>query len=316
MAQLSSSQINKVFGEVNTTPLPNGRIAVKATILVRPKQVEHAQTGLAIDGSKSMQEEYGCSDFFDDDNPFAGLGGNNNVEPYARQMASFLSTFDSDGGTETIYFACGKFGKEIEPIGDLTAETAPLTPIPGPKNWGTGTCIVPAMQHFLKLYENSPWLLAVIITDGLINDLEEAKVLSNLICLEMSAGIRGFTKFVIVGIGPEFNKEDSPARKALETLDDLDDDPVYGVPGQDLWDHKVAKDMRSLNQIFAEVVSVNTIISPTAVVLDSFGTPVEPENGVEYERGLPALLTFTMPANSTGFSILLPNGNVIQQNII
>ena len=318
MAQLSQKLVHKSLGEVNVTRTDNGTLKIKTTVLMRPSGVENSQTGLALDGSFSMQEMYGHSEdvlmdsiFADDD----AAPAFNAVQPVARKIAAYLSNFDSDGGTSTIYFACGKQGAELEIIGDLTADNAKTTAIEGPKKWGTGTRIVPAMQHFLHLYENSPWLMALIITDGLIDDLEEAKALSQMICEDMRDGKRGFTKFVVIGLGKDFKDANSPACKALESLDDLDEDPIYGVDGQDLWDYKIAQDMTSLDQIFAEVVSEHTIIARSAQVTDSFGMPVTPEGDYNYSDGLPALLRFTMPANSTSFTITLPNGKQLVQDI-
>ena len=315
MAQLKQSLVHKNLGEVNVKQLPDGRLSIKATILMKPNNIENAQTGLAIDGSRSMQDIFGFSD-----NIIGGIfapeaGRPNLVQPVARKIAAYLANFDSDGGTETIYFACGRFGKQVERIGDISEEEAPTTTFEGPQKWGTGTCIVPAMQHFLTLYENSPWLMALIITDGLIDDLDEAKALSQIICEDMRDGKRGFTKFVVIGLGNDFNETNSKARQALEELDDLDEDPVYGVEGQDLWDHKIAKDMTSLNQIFAEVVTENTIIARSAEITDSFGIPVTPEGELSYGDGLPALLRFTMTPGSTSFTITLPNGAQLVQDI-
>ena len=65
----------------------------------------------------------------------------------------------------------------------------------------------------------------------------------------------------------------------------------------------------------AEVVTENTIIARSAQVTDSFGKPVVPEGDQNYSDGLPALLRFTMPANSTSFTITLSNGAKVEQDI-
>ena len=89
MAQLNSSKVVEPYGEVNVFNEADGRIRVKATILMKP-EVEGAQTGLAIDGSKSMSELFGgavaMSDIF---------GGKPNlVEPMAQTLAEYLAKFD------------------------------------------------------------------------------------------------------------------------------------------------------------------------------------------------------------------------------
>ena len=96
MAQLDSGKTVDPFGEVNVFTEPDGRIRVKATILMRP-HVEGAQTGLAIDGSNSMTQNFGVS------GAVSSLFGasNNIVQPVARTMAKYLANFDSDGNTTT-----------------------------------------------------------------------------------------------------------------------------------------------------------------------------------------------------------------------
>ncbi len=309
MSQLSSIKIQKPFGEVDVWKQPDGRIRVKATILMKPN-VENAQTGLAIDASKSMSDLFGTPpNFFDDGQP-------NKVEKVARRIAEYLANFDSDGETTVIYYAMGKFGAETKFLGEMSAEKALAFNFdkPSEQEFGTGTRLVPAINFFLNRFTDAPWLICLFITDGLIDDLKEAKELSRKICLEMKNNERGFTKFVIIGLGHEFF-EGSPASAALEELDDLDEDPEYGVPGQDLWDHKIALNIQSLDEMFAEVVSENTIVCKSAQVLDSNGDPVKPLSEISYSDGLPSLLRFTMPANSTSFTLRLPNGNTVTQDI-
>lgn len=308
MAELNSDLVQPPFGEVNAWK-ENGVVRVKATILMKP-HVENAQTGLAIDASRSMTELFGTTGnvFFE--------GKPNYVEPIARKICEYLANFDSDGETTAIYYACGKFGATTHFIGELDAEKAAKQQFSIPADAGTGTRLVPAINFFLDHFKDAPWLICLFITDGLIDDLEETKALSKRLCEEMNAGTRGFTKFVIIGLGKEFADPESPASKALEELDDLDEDPQYAVEGQDLWDHKLAMNIRTLDQIFAEVVDSNAILCPSgASVVDSHGHEVHPEDGSSYSDGLPAMLRFTMPADSTGFTLRLPNGVVVEQNL-
>lgn len=308
MAELNSNLVQEPFGEVNAWKTDNG-IRVKATILMKP-YVENAQTGLAIDASRSMTELFGTpgSAFFP--------GKPNYVEPVARKMCEYLARFDSDGETSAIYYACGKMGAVTHFIGDLDADRALRQTFSIPADAGTGTQLVPAIKFFLEHFQDSPWTICLFITDGLIDDLEEAKKLSKCICEDMRDGKRGFTKFVIIGLGSEFADPTSAACKALEELDDLDEDPLYSVEGQDLWDHKLALNMQTMEQIFAEVVDSNAILCPSgASVVDSFGHEVEPEDGSSYSDGLPAMLRFTMSGQSTSFTLCLPNGMKVEQDL-
>ena len=311
MAQLHSNKVVPPFAEVNVWKNEDGTLRVKATLLMRPS-VENAQTGLAIDGSRSMSDLFGHSDlpggFFDDPKP-------NYVQKVSCKIAEYLSNFDGDGQTTVIYFACGLGGKDIQEFGEMDAEGARGQKFEWPKNPGTGTCLVPAINYFLDHFKDAPWMICLFITDGLIDDLEETKALSKQICEDMASGKRGFTKFTIIGLGRDFASSDTRASKALAELDDLDDDPVYGVPGQDLWDHKLAQDIQTLDVIFAEVVSEHAIVCPSAEVLDEQGKSVHPEGGASYSDGLPSLLRFTMDGSSRRFTLRLPNGKTVTQDI-
>jgi len=342
MSQLSS--VVEPYGEVNVFPEGSEQVRVKATILMKP-EVEGAQTGLAIDGSRSMAPMFGgpvaVSSLF---------GSNNNVvQPVARTMAEYLADFDSDGETSLIYWACGKLGGEIEVIGDMNASDVVKYEFAKPKDMGSGTNLLPAIKYFTEeRFRYTPWGIYLFVTDGLIDDIEDVKKYTKELCEGIASGDRGFTKLVIIGLGNEFyytnskttekltpdkvgsrfvelddspDWEKSPAWKALEDLDDLDEDETYGcikdTKGDyiDIWDHKLAATMKSLEEIFAEVVSRNITVSPNAEIRDSYGNPVKPVDRDSYSDGLPALIEFTMPKTSTSFTLILPNGNEVIQPV-
>lgn len=322
MAQLASNLVQEPFGEVNAWVHPDGTIEVKATVLMKPV-VEHARTGLAIDASASMAEMFGCGKQVIS-NIFGELCAQPNyVEPVARKMTAYLAEFDSTGETTVIYYSLGrqnmqtegKAGSDIHFIGNLDAERSQTQKFEMPPNTGAGTCLTPAIKYFLNSIDPRSWFIGLFITDGMIDDADEVKALSKQICEEMAEGKRGYTKFVIIGLGREFHTPDSAAARLLEELDDLDNDPTYGVPGQDLWDHKLAFNMKSMEEIFAEVVSSNIVLCRGAEVTDSNGLPVTPKDSKSYEKALPALLHFTMSPGSTAFTLALPNGNRATQDI-
>lgn len=302
MAQLPSTKIVEPFGEVNVWPQPDGTTRVKATILMTP-QVEGAQTGLAIDGSLSMKAMFGgsaaVSALFSQGNP-------NVVEMVARPLASYLANFDTDGLTTVIYWACGPGGTEVEEIGDIAGEAAKTKAFPPPKKFGTGTRLLPAMKYFTETkFPDAPWSIFVFITDGLIEDLEEVKQHSLVIGRELHDGKRSFVKLVLIGVGNEVDEGQ------MVELDDLD----YGGLDVDLWDHKLAGEMQKIEEIFAEIVSADTILAPTAEVVDGQGNPVTPIGRSSYGDGLPALLEFIVPAGSEEFGLILPGLAKITQTI-
>jgi hypothetical protein len=309
MAQLSSSKVIEPFGEINVWNQPDGSIRIKATILMTPS-VEGAQTGLAIDGSASMKAMFGAggavSSLFAPSTP-------NLVEPVARTLASYLANFDSDGHTTVIYWACGPGGTQIEEMGDINAATAGTKMFPPPKHFGTGTKLLPAVKYFTESrFPDVPWSIFVFITDGFIEDLTDVQSYSLSLVQQIASGKRHFVKLVLIGVGQEVDEGQ------MEALDDLEYGGLKDPNGQeiDLWDHKLAAGMQKIEEIFAEAVSTDTVLAPSAEILDSFGNPVKPTDRNSYKDGLPALLSFVVPGGTTEFTMKLPNGTKIVQTIV
>ncbi len=120
---------------------------------------------------------------------------------------------------------------------------------------------------------------------------------SKRLAREVAAGRRNPLKFVLIGIGTSVNEAQ------MTELDDLD----AGVD-VDLWDHKLAAEMRVLQDIFAEVVDKNARVSDNGRILDPNGRVVKDYS----DSGLPAYLEFEMPAGSTYFTLDV-NGQRINQ---
>lgn len=306
MTQLSSQKVVEPFGEVNVWTQPDGTLRIKATILMVPT-VEGAETGLAIDGSASMKEMFGAggvvSALFAPTTP-------NLVEPVARTLAAYLAGFDSDGKTTVIYWACGPGGNQIQEVGDMDADKARACTFPPPKQFGTGTKLLPALKYFVETrYAASPWAIFVFVTDGILEDLSDVQQYSISLAKDIASGKRQFVKLVLIGVGAEVDEGQ------MELLDDLDYGGLKDQAGQiiDLWDHKLAADMQKIEEIFAEVVSSDTILASSAKILDNNGNPVKPIDRQSYDDGLPALLDFVVPAGVQSFTLILPNGNTIVQ---
>ena len=236
----------------------------------------------------------------------------NIVEPVARTIGSFLANFDSDGRTSVIYWACGIGGGELEDLGDMTAAEVKARSFAPPKNFGSGTKLLPAIQHFADTkFPSAPWTIFVFLTDGAIEDLDAVKQYSRQLGQQVADGKRNFIKLVLIGVGAEVNEAQ------MEELDDLDYGGLKDKAGElvDLWDHKMASSMQKIEEIFAEVVTSNTILAPSAAITDAVGNPVRPIGRGSYADGLPALLEFTMPASSKSFTLNLPNGKSVTQPV-
>jgi hypothetical protein len=300
MAQLK--RVVEPFGEVNVYPASGGKTRVVATILMEPHK-EGAQTGIALDGSGSMASLYGIEE--------GGGGflaslfgvkkqGRNDVTPVAQKVCAYLARkIDADGGTTCIYWATGPGGSRIEVVGDLTADQAEQHIFGPPHEFGTGTQLLPAVKYFVDRFKSAPWGFYVFITDGELHDLEEVKHYSTQLAREVAARRRNPLKFVLIGVGPSVNEGQ------MEELDDLD----TGTP-VDLWDHKLAAEMRVLQEIFAEVVDKNARISDNGRVLDPQGKVVKDYS----DTGLSGYLEFEMPAGAAYFTLEV-NGNRIHQGL-
>lgn len=339
--QLPSSMVAQEFGEVNVRR-QGGTCEVLFTVLMEPTGTgaEGWQTGVAIDASGSMEsvfgwgiedgpkgnppvsllEEYhrkGWLELYEhhgqtvpilNRNAKADLverghfvWSKNEIEPLARKMTAYLaSNLDADGGTTVIYWACGD-GSEIEVVGDLTAEDCERASFRGPEkvDFGAGTVLTPAFRYFAERFADAKNGMYIFITDGELHDLEEVKNYTIQLCREIHKERRNPLKCVLIGIGDDVNEDQ------MEELDDLDSGTSV-----DIWDHKIARDMRSLIEIFAEVVSEHQIVAPTARIYDSTGQIVK-----NFADGLPAKVSFTMPVSSEWFELEVA-GKRIRQSVI
>jgi hypothetical protein len=297
VAQLKN--VVEPFGEVNVHRLSDGRLKVIATILMEPRR-EGTQTGIALDGSGSMSALYGAEQ---SGGFFGNLFGKkkqtaNEITPVAQKICAYLARkLDADGGTTCIYWATGAGGSQVEVVGDLTGDQAEKHYFGEPKNFGTGTQLLPAVKYFVERFKDAPWGFYVFITDGELHDLDAVKRYSTQLARDVAAGRRKPVKFVLIGVGSNVNE------KQMEQLDDLDTGTDI-----DLWDHKLAAHMRVLQEIFAEVVDKNARVADKAKVLDPQGRVVKNYS----DTGLPAKLEFEMPAGSAHF-VLEVEGNKVQQ---
>lgn len=297
MAQLKSAV--EPFGEVNVYPQPDGSIRVTATILMEPRR-EGTQTGIALDGSGSMSNLYGQ----EESGGFLSwfFGGKkkepaNEITPVARKVCAYLARkLDADGGTTCIYWATGPSGSQIEVVGDLSGDDAEKHFFGPPKNFGTGTQLLPAVKYFVERFKDAPWGFYVFITDGELHDLDSVKRYSTQLARDVAAKRRKPIKLVLIGVGDNVNEDQ------MEQLDDLDTGTDV-----DLWDHKLAAHMRLLQEIFAEVVDKNARVADKGKILD--GERVIKNYS---DTGLPALLEFTLPAGAKAFTLEVEGNRVTQ----
>ena len=323
--QLPSQIVAREFGEVNVRPRGN-LLEVTFTISMEPQgeAAEGWQTGVALDASASMYESFGrClvgkvpddvmrdyerkgwierkvqdgqrylfwkTEGSDDARKRGFIRYSENiVQPAAREFISYLAgNLDADGGTTVLYWACGD-GGGFEVVGDFTAEQCATLELSGPRGvgFGQGTRLLPAVEYFVNRFADARRGIYLFLTDGRLDDLDALKRYSTRLAQAIEAGKRNFVKFVLIGVGNEIDESQ------MEQLDDLD----TGT-GVDLWDHKIAREMRSIVEIFAEVVDENQIVAPSARLYDARGQLVK-----SFTDGLPTKVTFTLPAESAYFEL-------------
>jgi len=223
------------------------------------------------------------------------------MEPMSREFITYLADqLDEDGGTTVIYWACGD-GSATEVLGDFTGEQCKTIKLSGPTKAGfdKGTMLVPAMRYFLMRLRDAARGMYVFLTDGRVYVLDAVKRTTKELAQQIQSGQRKSVKCVLIGVGDEIDEAQ------MEELDDLDTGTDV-----DIWDHKIAKDMRSLVEIFAEVVDENQIVAPTGKIYDASGNVVK-----SFSDGLPAKVTFTMPAGSAWFELDV-EGERVRQSIL
>src|SRR5438067_4817296 len=285
MAQLKS--VVDPFGEVNVYPA-GSKVRVTATILMEPRK-EGTQTGIALDGSGSMSELYGVDGGARIvSSLFSQKKRDNLITPVAQQLCAYLArNHDADGGTTVIYWAVGPGGSQIEVVGDLTADQAEKHTFGPPREFGSGTQLLPAVRYFVDRFRDAPWGFYVFITDGELHDLDEVKQYTTQLARDISNRRRNPLKFVLIGIGANINE------RQMEELDDLDTGTDV-----DLWDHKLAAEMRQLQEIFAEVVDKNARVADSGKIMDAKGNVIKNFS----DTGVPAFSEFEMPMGNDYFT--------------
>lgn len=296
MAQLK--RVVEPFGEVNVYPV-GATTRVVATILMEPHK-EGTQTGIALDGSGSMRQLYGVPGGGAVSSIFARPQAQNIITPVAQKVCAYLARrIDADGGTTVIYWAVGQAGRQVEVVGDLTAEQAERHYFGPPRQFGNGTQLLPAVRYFVERFNDAPFGFYVFITDGEIHDLEDVKNYSRQLARDIAARRRRPVKFVLIGVGEGVNE------RQMEELDDLDTGTNI-----DLWDHKLASELTRLEQIFAEVVDENARVADRGKILDPQGRVIKDYS----DTGLPAKLEFQVPSGTPYFTLEV-HGNRIHQGL-
>ncbi|MBP0020577.1 MAG: VWA domain-containing protein [Cyanobacteria bacterium SBLK] len=322
---IPSDRTAKELGKVSICNL-GAELQVNFTILMEPQgqNAEGWQTGVALDASASMKDWYGrmlqgsvpppmvtayeqkgwvtirnedgrdVQSFqrpaYEDAIKKGFLKSTANiVEPLAQKFIGYLAeNLDARGGTTVIYWAGGD-GKEIEEIGDLGERECRQLKIKGVEKiaFGLGTHLTPAIRYFCDRFPDAKRGMYLFITDGKLDDLVSVKQYSLQLARQIATGQRNAVKCVLIGVGDAIDERQFQELDDLKTGTDID-----------IWDSKIAKNMRDIVEIFAEVVDENQIVAPTGTIYDSQGKVAK-----KYTDGLPAKASFSLPISSQWFEL-------------
>ena len=274
--------------EVIQRPFSDVHVAgthVVATLLHDPT-VEGLDVALYMDGSASMEPEYGPRGVL------AKLGGvKNNVEPQMRWMLEYLASKDRNGVLRTTYWATGD-GTALEFVGDLTGAQGKEFKFPGPQYYGKGTVMLPVLRDFIAYVKQEAPNglkrgLAVVITDSQLYDANDVIAYSAQVAKEIGAGRLPRLNFVFVGVGAKVDEEQMEAICHAE----------YPGVGH-LWCHRVADRMEEMADLVAVLVDETMTVAAGGTVYDDKGNVLK-----VYEGRLPAVLEFDVPAGCHGFQL-------------
>ncbi len=336
--QLPSNMIHKAFSEIDVNEVGDKlEVLYSAMVDLAANMAEGWQTGIAIDASTSMSNAFGKGlqgsvpedikkkykkkgwietferdgrtvhywkeDAYKDAIKKGYLQITSNiVEPEVRKFSSYLAEqLDVDGKTNIIYWACGKDGNSLEELGELDPKRCLTMEFKGPINneLGDNTHLIPAVEYFEKKYCAAKRGLFIFITDGYLEDLDALKNFTRTLAKEIESGKRNLFKAILIGIGDDIDENQ------MVELDDLDTGTDV-----DIWDHKIAHDMKDILEIFAELVDENMVIAPFGTIRGSDGKVVK-----KFNDGVTAKGRFVLPRGSTHFTLEV-EGQTIKQDLV
>lgn len=259
--------------------------SVIATLLHDPT-VEGLDVALYMDGSASMEDEYGPRGIL------AKIGGvRNQVEPQMRWMLEYLASKDRNGVLRVCYWACGS-GSEIEVVGDLEGAQAQNYKFPGPKFYGKATIMLPVLRDYVayirkEVANGARRGLAVVVTDSQIHDAADVRAYSTQVAKEIAAGRLPRLNFVLVGVGDQVDEEQ---------MEEICHDEYPGVGH--LWCHRIADRLEEMAELVAVLVDETMTVAAGGTIYDDKGNIVK-----VYESRLPAVLEFNVPETCQSFTL-------------
>ncbi len=281
------------YAEIHAEDTPEG-LHLELTFALDPT-IEKLAAAFYMDGSGSMQQmgAYGRTE-----GGFFGLFGTprNPVQEAMRIMVPYLAKKDANGQCRVAYWATGSGGTQIEVISEMGA-TASEAEFKGPRTYGGGTNLLPAVRDFVAYIntcrdagEEIKACIAAIVTDGEIHDLEDCVAYTATLARAIEDKKFPRTNLVIVGVGKEVDEEQ------LEQLEEAT--PAF-YSGRDIWCHAEADSVADLPELVAHLLDANIpAFWGGAKISDAQGKTV-----LELPDMVPAVIEFTVPRGSRSFTL-------------
>lgn len=269
-----------------------GQLALEVTLNV-DVPLEKLLGAFYMDGSGSMNESgnYGRRGVL------FGIGRQRNpVEDAMRVAVPYIAEKDGNGRCRIAYWATGS-GKEIEIIGELSAETAVSAAFPGPERFGRGTYLLPALRDFeayvkaqIQQGEAVDSALAVIVTDGKLHDAEDVVAHTADLAGAIAAGQFPKTVYTLIGIGSDVDEAQ------LNRLMHQATPPGY--PHREIFCYEMADTLEQLPALVSHLVNQNTPAFYGGATVEAGGQVVQ-----TYEDMVPAVLAFALPLEARSFTL-------------
>lgn len=334
--KLPSDELNNAFSEINIIEAGNElEVNITFAVDIGANNAEGWMTGIAIDASTSMLDSFGfglkgslpseiknqyirkglINSFKQDGriiNYFTEKGVNkailegyltvspNIVQDEVQKFSEYCAlNLSIDGNVGLMYWSLDESGEGILEIGNFSATSVQSLKIEGPsrERFGSNTCLLPALKLLDSKYNSAKRTMCIFITDGEISDLEGVKKYTTDLAKRIESGKRNFLKAILIGVGDEINE------KQMDELDNLDTGTSV-----DIWDHKIAHQMKDMLEIFSELVDENQIVAQFAKIFDEDQKLVK-----SFNDGLPAKIKVSLPMGSKSFCLEADGTTIIQK---
>ena len=276
-----SEVVVKPFSDVHL----KGRTVV-ATLLHDPT-VEGLDVALYMDGSASMEDEYGPRGILAKLAPIK-----NQVEPQMQWMLEYLASKDRDGVLRVAYWATGS-GSDLEIVGDLDGAKAKQYKFPGPRSYGKATILLPVLRDYVAHIKREVTErgarrgLAVIVTDSQLSDPDDVIAYTQQVSKEIASGRLPRLNFVLLGVGEQVDEAQ---------MERIGHEEYPGVGH--LWCHRHADKLEEMAELVAVLVDETMTVASGGTIYDHTGKVIK-----LYEGRLPAVLQFEVPEGCKEFTL-------------